>query len=112
MIDIVLIVKVQNHQESLSDCEEIFSLESLKQKYNSNIDWFQFGDLVTDQDAVLDRPGGCPVEHAGAVVLHLRRYKVEVPGLVVRDADVEPVGPDSVTRPVGRPDGEHCGELD
>lgn len=66
---------------------------------------------MTDQDAVLDRPGGRPVEHPGAVVLHLRRHKVEVPGLVVRDADVEPVGPDSVTRSVGRPDREHCDEL-
>ena len=45
------------------------------------------------------------MEHPGAVVLHLRRHEVEVPRLVVRDADVEPVGPDSVTRSVGRPDG-------
>ena len=36
---------------------------------------------VTDQDAVLDGAGGDPVEHPGAVILHLRLDEVKVPSL-------------------------------
>ena len=43
------------------------------------------------------------MEHPGAVVLHLRRHEVEVPGLVVGDAHVEPPVTPSITGPVGWP---------
>ena len=41
------------------------------------------------QHAVLHGPGGAPVEHARAVVLHLGLLEVEVLGLVVGDAGLD-----------------------
>ena len=59
---------------------------------------------LTDQYAVLYRPGRGPVEHSCAVILHLGRNEIEVPGLVISDAHIEPSASDSITRSVGRPD--------
>ena len=45
---------------------------------HQNHDW-----LFADQDAVLDGPGRDPMEHACAVILHLRLDEVKVPGLII-----------------------------
>ena len=60
--------------------------------------------METYQDAVLYRPGRCPVEHPSAVVLHLGGHEVEVPGLIVSDANIEPPVTSSITGTVGWPE--------
>ena len=51
------------------------------QNEHSHINKMTNVSILASLYAVLDGPGGSPVEHACAVILHLRGNKVKVPGL-------------------------------
>ena len=52
--------------------------------------YFLFPPYILYQYAIFQGAGGRPVEHASRVVLHLRLFKIEIAGLIVRDPGLDP----------------------